>query len=134
MENNRNIDRLIAEKLRQSNSPSPSPQLQGQIMVKVVRKARRRAVARSVRNVALGVLAGVLLLVLMGVGVVLLVDLFGLLPILEQMDSYLDSVMLTLRSLAESSTFMLLSFVSVAIGVVMIVTQLQSDRTEAKRR
>lgn len=134
MENNSNIDRLLAEKLRPSNSPSPSPPLQGQIMLAVIRKARRRAVARSVRNVALGVLAGVVLLALMVAGLVLMVDFFGLLPILEQLDGYMDSMLLTLRTLAESSTFMLLSFVSVVIGAVMLITQWQAYRAETKRR
>lgn len=131
--NNNNIDQIVAAKLRQTAAPTPSPQMSSRIMLAVAKRARRRAVVRTVRNVAIGVLAAVAVLLLMGVGLSLAMQVLGLQAVVEQLDSYLNEMLVSLTTLASSTTFGLVAFVTLVIGGVMIWTQWQADRAEANR-
>lgn len=130
--NNNNIDQIVAAKLRQTATPTPSPQMPSRIMLAVAKRARRRAVVRTVRNVAIGVLAAVAVLLLMGAGLSLVMQVLGLQAVVEQLDSYVNEMLVSLRALASSTTFGLIAFVTLVIGGVMIWTQWQADRAEAK--
>lgn len=130
--NNNNIDQIVAEKLRQTAAPTPSPQMPGRIMLAVAKKARRRAVVRTIRNVAVGVLAAVAVVLLIGAGLSLAMQVLGLQAVVEQLDSYVNEMLVSLRALASSTTFGLVAFVTLVIGGVMIWTQWQADRAEAK--
>lgn len=130
--NNNNIDQIVAAKLRQTAAPTHSPQMPSRIMLAVAKKARRRAVVRTIRNVAVGVLAAVAVLLLMGAGLSLAMRTLGLQAVVEQLDSYLNEMLVSLRALASSTTFGLIAFVTLVVGGVMIWTQWQADRTEAK--
>lgn len=131
--NNNNIDQIVAEKLRQTATPTPSPQMSSRIMLAVAKRARRRAVVRTVRNVAIGVLAAVAVLLLMGAGLSLVMQVLGLQAVVEQLDSYLNDMLHSLTTLASSTTFGLVTFVTLVIGGVMIWTQWQADRADANR-
>lgn len=130
--NNNNIDQIVAAKLRQTAAPTHSPQMPSRIMLAVAKRARRRAVVRTVRNVAIGVLAAVAVLLLMGAGLSLAMQVLGLQAVVEQLDNYLNEMLVSLRALASSTTFGLIAFVTLVIGGVMIWTQWQADRAEAK--
>lgn len=130
--NNNNIDQIVAAKLRQTATPTPSPQMPSRIMLAVAKRARRRAVVRTVRNVAIGVLAAVAVLLLMGAGLSLVMQVLGLQAVVEQLDSYVNEMLVSLRALASSTTFGLIAFVTLVIGGVMIWTQWQAERAEAK--
>lgn len=130
--NNNNIDQIVAEKLRQTATPTPSPQMPSRIMLAVAKRARRRAVVRTIRNVAVGVLAAVAVVLLIGAGLSLVMQTLGLQAVVEQLDSYVNEMLVSLRALASSTTFGLVAFVTLVIGGVMIWTQWQADRTEAK--
>lgn len=131
--NNNNIDQIVAEKLRQTAAPTHSPQMPSRIMLAVAKRARRRAVVRTIRNVAVGVLAAVAVLLLMGAGLSLAMQVLGLKAVVEQLDSYLNEMLVSLRALASSTTFGLVAFVTLVVGGVMIWTQWQADRVEANR-
>ena len=130
--NNNNIDQIVAEKLRQTEAPTPSPQMSSRIMLAVAKRARRRAVVRTIRNVAIGVLAAVAVLLLMGAGLSLAMRILGLQAVVEQLDGYLNEMLVSLRALASSTTFGLVAFVTLVVGGVMIWTQWQAERVEAK--
>lgn len=130
--NNNNIDQIVAAKLRQTATTTPSPQMPSRIMLAVAKRARRRAVVRTVRNVAIGVLAAVAVLLLMGAGLSLVMQVLGLQAVVEQLDSYVNEMLVSLRALASSTTFGLIAFVTLVIGGVMIWTQWQAERAEAK--
>ena len=130
--NNNNIDQIVAEKLRQTAAPTHSPQMPSRIMLAVAKKARRRAVVRTVRTVAIGVLAAVAVLLLIGAGLSLAMQVLGLQAVVEQLDSYLNEMLVSLRALASSTTFGVVAFVTLVIGGVMIWTQWQAERAEAK--
>lgn len=131
-DNNNNIDRLVAEKLRQSPSVVPSPQFNGRIMLAVERKARRRAALRMVRNVALGIFVAAVALVGFGVGLLLSVEYLGLGDLVAQMDGYIDSALAMLGELARSSTFKLLALVAVAVTAIMVLPSLRTLGRAAK--
>lgn len=131
--NNNNIDQIVAEKLRQTAAPTHSPQMPSRIMLAVAKRARRRAVVRTIRNVAVGVLAAVAVVLLMGAGLLLAMQVLGLQAVVEQLDSYVNEMLVSLRALASSTTFGLVAFVTLVIGGVMIWTQWQADRAEANR-
>ena len=130
--NNNNIDQIVAAKLRQTAAPTHSPQMHSRIMLAVAKKARRRAVVRTIRNVAVGVLAAVAVLLLMGAGLSLAMQVLGLQAVVEQLDSYVNEMLVSLRALASSSTVRLMVFVTLVVGGVMIWTQWQAERAEAK--
>ncbi len=87
---------------------------------------------RTIRNVAVGVLAAVTVLLLMGAGLSLAMQVLGLQAVVEQLDSYVNEMLVSLRALASSTTFGLIAFVTLVIGGVMIWTQWQAERAEAK--
>lgn len=130
--NNNNIDQIVAEKLRQTAAPTHSPQMPSRIMLAVAKKARRRAVVRTIRNVAIGVLSAVAVVLLMGAGLSLAMQVLGLQAVVEQLDNYLNEMLVSLRALASSTTFGLVAFVTLVVGGVMIWTQWQADRAEVK--
>ena len=133
MNSNTNItDKALAEKLSLSRMASPSPGFKAGVMMAVARKERRRSTLRIIRNVALGVVAALFALALVGGAMVLAMKFLGLEALVQQMDSYVDDMLATLLALARSTTFGLISLVTIVLGAVMIITQWQQSRLSIK--
>ena len=86
----------------------------------VARKERRRSTLRTIRNVALGVVAALFALALVGGAMVLAMKFLGLEALVQQMDSYINEALTILRTLAQTSTFGLVTLVVTLVGGVMI--------------
>ena len=81
---------------------------------------------------ALGVVVAVAVLALVGGGMVLGVKFLGLDALVQQMDSYINEALTILRTLAQTSTFGLVSLVVTLVGGVMIFTQWQAGRIDER--
>ena len=133
MNSNTNItDKALAEKLSLSRMASPSPDFKAGVMMAVARKERRRSTLRTIRNVALGVVAALFALALVGGAMVLAMKFLGLEALVQQMDSYINEALTILRTLAQTSTFGLVTLVVTLVGGVMIFTQWQAGRIDER--
>lgn len=124
MENrDRNIDQLIANRLKECPTPTHAPELQGRIMVAVEREARRRKTLHSVKIVALGVLlAAVAVGALLG-ALALANELFGLEYTMATIDRYMEELVGMLGFIAQRYTFRLLVVVFVMLEIIMFISR-----------
>ena len=133
MNSNTNItDKALAEKLSLSRMASLSPDFKAGVMMAVSRRARRRATLHTIRNVALGVMVAAAVLALVGGAMVLAMKFLGLEALVQQMDSYINEALTILRTLAQTSTFGLVTLVVTLVGGVMIFTQWQAGRIDER--
>lgn len=127
-----NTEKILANKLSLDHFAPHVPELKARVMMAVSRRARRRATLHTIRNVALGVVAALFALALVGGAMVLAMRFLGLEALVQQMDGYINEALTILRTLAQTSTFGLVTLVVTLVGGVMIFTQWQAGRIDER--